>query len=758
MRHAHWSAWLMATVATIGQADAPEATPAGDAPTKTEVATLDTIYVIGSREAQQKLVGAGTYLDRNDITTQSYEDIHRVLRQIPGVYVREEDGFGLFPNISLRGVDPGRSAKLTLMEDGILAAPAPYSDPAAYYSPNIARMAGLEVLKGSSQVRHGPHSTGGVINYLSTSIPQAREGYARISYGSDNDLRTHGWFGETVALGQGRFGYVVESYFRETGGFKEIDGPATDVGPGSDDSGFRRSEPMIKLAWDPGTATFQRIEFKYGVSRLDADETYLGLSEDDFKANPLRRYAASRFDSIATEHDQLYLRHFLRLDGGSELVTTAYRSDFHRNWFKINAVNGNSLSHALAGANDGADLATLRGEAAGTLNYRNNNRTYYLKGADTALTLPFATGDIGHHLRVGLRWHEDQIFRFQHDEAFTQNEQGGITGHTINAPGSQDNRRAQTRALALYLEDRIGLGRLDLLPGIRVEQLDWQFDNYRSAVSRDGDRTLVAGGIGANWQLIDELGLFGSIYRGFSPPNPEAATAPGNEAREETSLSVELGARYAPSAALSAELTLFRTGFENLVVSGNLGASGTADGGAVGEVDSYGAELALRYDPALAAGHGFRTPLVLALTYTHAEIGNDSNSTNAESIFNGGRKGNRLPYVPDWQLHTSAGLHYGAWALDLTAFYADEAFATALNTDALVIQGAGGPVADARGGTIDALFVIDLSASWQLNPALKLLVSGHNLLDDASVASRLPEGPRPGTPRTVLVGVELRTF
>ena len=117
---------------------------------------LDPVTVIGSAEDIVDLPGSGAYLDTEEIREQTRTNINRVLAEVPGVYVREEDGFGLFPNISLRGVDGGRSSKVTVMEDGILTAPAPYSAPGAYYFPNVARMSAVEVLKGSSQVKYGP--------------------------------------------------------------------------------------------------------------------------------------------------------------------------------------------------------------------------------------------------------------------------------------------------------------------------------------------------------------------------------------------------------------------------------------------------------------------------------------------------------------------------------------------------------------------------------------------------------------------------
>ena len=183
-------------------------TKAGD--TITSEIMMREVSIIGSKSAVKDIAGSAAYLDVQDIREQTVEDVNRILRRVPGVAIREEDGYGLFPNISLRGVDPARSSKVTIMEDGILMAPAPYSSPSAYYSPNTGRMSGIEVLKGSSQVKYGPHTTGGAINFLSTPIPTTAQAYTKNTFGQFNELRNHTYFGDTVQTKNGKFGYLIE--------------------------------------------------------------------------------------------------------------------------------------------------------------------------------------------------------------------------------------------------------------------------------------------------------------------------------------------------------------------------------------------------------------------------------------------------------------------------------------------------------------------------------------------------------------------
>ena len=97
------------------------------------------------------------------VGTFELDNIETVLQQVPWISTRNEDGFGLRPNIGIRGANSDRSAKITLMEDGIPLAPAPYAAPAAYYFPMSTRVVGVEVFKGPAATRFGPHTIGGAL-------------------------------------------------------------------------------------------------------------------------------------------------------------------------------------------------------------------------------------------------------------------------------------------------------------------------------------------------------------------------------------------------------------------------------------------------------------------------------------------------------------------------------------------------------------------------------------------------------------------
>ena len=337
---------------------------------------FERLTVIGSRPAELT-GGSASYVTTEQLERFRHTDVQRALRQVPGLYFVEEDGYGLRPNIGLRGSGTDRNARITVMEDGVLIAPAPYAAPAAYYFPTMARLSAVEIRKGSAAVRSGPRTTGGAINLISTPVSdQPFDAAVSVQAGSNSTRLGRFSVGGT----NGQWGYLVEAVRQDTDGFKSIDGGG--------DTGYALDDYLGKLRYTSRSDArfYQEIELKIGMTDQDGDETYMGLTLEDFERNPNRRYAASRLDNIRTDHDQIELRHYIALSDRFDLTTVVYRNQFARNWYKVNNLSTASLGAVLE---DPVSFATEYGWLTGATSpddaivIRNNNRVYDSRGIQT---------------------------------------------------------------------------------------------------------------------------------------------------------------------------------------------------------------------------------------------------------------------------------------------------------------------------------------------------------------------------------------
>ena len=338
---------------------------------------IERVMLTGGRNGVLDIPGAAQYINARELEKYSYNDIHRILRQVPGVNIQEEDGYGLRPNIGMRGTGVERSSKITVMEDGVLMAPAPYAAPAAYYFPTAGRMQGVEVRKGSSQIKYGPHTTGGALNLISTQIPDRFTGQAKIMAGSHADRTIHANMGESYK----NIGFLVETYQAKTQGFKHLEFGG--------DTGFDKKDYLAKLRLNtnPTARVYQALTLKASQTNETSNETYLGLTESDFSASPYLRYAGSQEDVMATEQKHWIARHVIRPNDKIDITTTLYRTDFSRNWFKLDKVRATTDGSAIKIAqvlNDpetySGEYAILRGATSpnnNALQIKNNNRSYY---------------------------------------------------------------------------------------------------------------------------------------------------------------------------------------------------------------------------------------------------------------------------------------------------------------------------------------------------------------------------------------------
>lgn len=675
---------------------------------------------------------SGADLDRGN----PFHDVHQALRKVPGVNLQEEEGFGLRPNIGIRGTGSERSAKITLMEDGVLIAPAPYAAPAAYYFPLLAVMEALEVRKGSSQIKYGPRTVGGALNLVSAPIPDALRLTADVAGGQNATGRVSASIGDSYD----NFGWMAQAYGIRSDGFKELP-------EGSTGFDVQNYNLKLRLRSDPDAHVYQEVQLKLGYNVEESDETYLGLTDADFDLTPNRRYPGSQIDVMNAEHRQASLRHFVRPGGRFDLTTTAYRNEFNRNWFKLQGVEGQSISRVLARATDFAsELAVLRGANSrrDALRVRANNRAYVSQGVQTVIGLQ-AGSSVHHEFEVGARYHEDQEDRFQHEDAF-QMVAGRMILTTPGSPGSQSNRIDDARALALFVQDEVTIADWTITPGLRYEHIDLTRTDYatddpgRTAPVRQRDTgvSVLIPGIGASYALRPDTRLFAGVHRGFSPPGPGAA---GNT-EAERSVNYETGVRFR-AGGLNAQAVGFFNNYSNLLGTATLatGENGSGDQFNGGAVTVRGVEVSVDYDPTASANRSITFPAVLAFTYTRTEFQTAFESDYAP--WGSVQRGDELPYVSRAQGHVSFGARHWRWSVNLAASYS-----AAMRTAA-----GSGPIAhDER---TDAFVVLNGSADYKLTPWTSFYLSVKNIANEAYVVARRPAGVRPGLPRMVFGGAKI---
>jgi Fe(3+) dicitrate transport protein len=714
-------------------APAPGAPPgASDPPAPSAPAAEAAIDVTVAGTQAKNTAGSAHVMRGKQLERFEHDDPHQVLLGVPGVTVRGEDGYGLRPNIGIRGTISDRSKKLTLMEDGILFGPAPYSAPAAYYFPLITRMAGVQVVKGPSTISFGPNTVAGSINLVTAPIPLDPKGSLDLGFGQFLYRKAH----VRQGLSDEKYGVLIEGVHLGTSGFKELDGGG--------DTGFTRNEWMLKArrVLPSHAGVTGEVELKLGYSGEVSNETYLGLTDADFRATPYRRYAASKLDRMEWHRTAVQLTHRAKV-GEAEVVSTVYRHDLHRVWNRVQGLRGGSLADVLANPGTGRNavlFAALTGATPAQtddelLNIGPNDRTFVSQGLQTTLKWAPKTGPVAHRIELGTRLHHDSIARRHTQDAYVVD---GAQVSRAERPTEQTaDNFAEAFALAMYAIDAATLGPVTLTAGARVESIRTHFTDLATGVREGALQQVVLPGAGIFVALPQSLGLFAGVNQGFSPI-PPGQLAPS---RPEKSVVYEAGARWSPRR-FRAEVVGFFNDYQNLTNVCTFSSGCAQDGvdvqtnagaAAVWGVEAY-LESELRVTKSLAV------PGRVAYTYTNATFSTDF--TSSDPFFGDVKKGDVVPYVPEHQLAASVGLEHARFAVNVGGTY----------VGAMREVAGQGPLEPAS--STDEHFLLDASISGKPVRFLTLYVTGKNLTNQAYLVSRRPFGARPGAPLWIQGGVK----
>lgn len=670
--------------------------------------------LVGSEEALRRVPGSYDAVTRDDLAASHVFTVSEALRKVPGVTVRDEEGLGLRPNVGLRGLNPTRSSKVLMLEDGLPLTYAPYGDNATYYHPPIERFDRIEVLKGSSQIAYGPVTLGGVVNYVTPDTP-VRPTLSLEVTGGNRDYLNAGLSGGRQAGQVGLFGHVVRK--QGSGAREHVD--------------TRLDDLLAKVSWAP-SATHQ-LGVKVTQYREDSTSTYSGLRETEYlansRANPFLNdhFDGRRFGASATYHTLLGTRLSLTVQG--------YGSRFSRDWWRQSSNSSQRPNDATDPACGGmTNLSTTCGN-------QGRLRSYAQGGVETRgrWALP---GTAGQEVDFGLRVHGERQDRRQENGATPTARVGVLV---------EDNERT-AKAFSGFVQPRFLGDRWTFTPGLRIEHVRYDRTNRLVDVTGHTNLTEFVPGAGTSFTAAG-LTVFAGVHRGFAPPRVEDiisnTTGASVELDPERSWNYEAGVRTRGGETWQASATVFRLDYSNQIVpssvAGGIGATLTNGG----ETLHQGVEAGLNFERRRLCGSAHGVYVATALTWLPVARFAGTRHSGVPGFASVSVAGNRLPYAPETTATLTVGYRHAIGIdVQVEGQHVSDHFGDDLNTVA--------PTPDGQRGEVPAYAYWNLSASAPLSTwPVRAFLAIKNVADSTFIVDRT-RGILPGHPRLVHAGLSFR--
>jgi Fe(3+) dicitrate transport protein len=676
--------------------------------------------IAGIPEVIDRIPGSVEVLEREVLEVSRVFTSSEALRKFSGVNVRDEEGFGLRPNIGIRGLNPTRSTKVLLLEDGIPLTYAPYGDNASYYHPPIDRFESVEVLKGSGQIVYGPQTVGGVVNYITRTPPAKSSGSLTLIGGNRDYFNGHldygGTFGSTGLL------------FDVTR--KQGEGARDQHRSGLSDFNFKSVTAI---------GARQALTTKFNFYRERSQVSYSGLTEAEYAADPRGnpffndRFFGDRFGASAT--------HALVFNSSTTLTTNLYGSYFRRHWWRQSS-NSSQRPNRLNVDPDCRSFA----DRNTTCGNEGRLRKYHFFGVEPRLNVRHNLFGVRSETDFGVRAHYETQERLQKNGDLPNSRDGVV---------AEDNQR-RNQAYSGFVQNRFLFEKFTITPGVRIEHIEFErtnrLANAGSGVSGRTSLTQVVPGIGVSYQPSARFTVFAGVHRGFAPPRTEDiinnTTGGSIELDPELSWNYELGMRTAPHRGIRFEATVFRMDYENQIVPASLagGVGSTLTNG--GSTLHQGAEFTGRMDTGTLFQSRHNFYLRVAYTFLPTAEFTGTRFSSIGGFTNVLITGNRLPYAPENLLNANIGYSHpiGINAL-LEGVYVGKQFGDDLNFRI-------SPRADGQLGPLPGYAVWNAAFNYRVEQLRStFFVTAKNLFDRTYIVDRA-RGILPSSPRLLQAGLK----
>jgi Fe(3+) dicitrate transport protein len=697
------------------------------APDATRVTALPVITVYGMLPRQlQAIPGSSFVITQKDLKAANPYAVKDSLRGVPGLHVVDEDAFGLNLNIGIRGLDPRRTSRTLLLEDGMPIHLGPYSDPTAHYHTPLYRLDQVEVIKGSGQIIHGPQTVGGVINFVTTPVPRTFMATASGALGN----RGYTNIDLSTGTGNDRGGILVQASRKEGGGVRDkSEHEVIDFSAKSEIDLTDSQTVTLKAGYYEETSNFS--EAGTDQARFAADPRNNPFNDDTFA---LGRYIVQgtylyRFSDDIRFSTNAY---YQTLDRASYRQLDAISEDGENEILRSRA--GPSGTPNIPGCPDDIDFTVPGGweQFADACGNAMRPRSYEFFGIEPRLDARHTLFGVASETVAGLRYHSENIVRRRFN--------GASPDAREDSPGTylRDVFNIDTDAFSAYAQNTFYFGAVTFTPGVRLETyrqtnhaVVFDFGAVDETIS--ARKTKFLPGAGVTYYGLPDTTLFAGVHRGFAPPRPDANLDPSIildgdpyiTVAPEVSTNYEAGLRTILTTGLQAEATVFLIDFKNQIVPGQaIGLPQTFANG--GETRKEGLELAARADfgTMMESDHN----VYVTVSYTNLFTAKFDSSLMSDGI---DVRGNRTPYAPRHTLSLALGYeHPMGLNMRVGLDYVSDQFSDAANS----IAGA----ADGQSGLISDQTTLNASVSYDIGSSgATIYARANNFADKTYIVSRV---------------------
>ncbi len=676
--------------------------------------TLATVNVIGRSENQSQINASNSAVGIEDIEATRALTINEALRKVPGIVVRDEEGFGLRPNIGIRGQNPTRSVKALLLEDGIPASYAPYGDNASYYHAPIQRYDRIEVLKGVEMLRFGPQSVSGTINYMTPETSESIEASIETIAGTRDFSSARAHFSNRG--------------LRADLSHKQGDG-ARDNTHLSQTDAFAKYQAQINEQ--------NAVTLRVNQMQEDSQVSYTGITDAEY-ANFGRSYNPFENDHFDIKHRAASATHRWMPSTEDTLITSLYYTQFNRDWWRqASTTTDTQCGNAFRDARFAGSVVAPNScnSAQGRL------RDYTTRGFEPRWTHHANWLNADAELEIGARVHRETQARQQLNAASANGRSGTLV----------ENNYREVDATSAFIMQKMAWNKFSITGAVRHEDVDYTRRNYLNNRAGTSDLNETIAGFGVAYRISSMWQVFANTHEGFAPPRTEDLINNNGVAIEvdaEQSRNTELGLRGQNDYA-KYNATVFRNDFSNQVLVGSIAGGSTPV--AQGEALYQGLELQLKLNHMALINRD--KDWFANIAYTQLFDANQKSTFIAAETnvaVAGTQKGNRLPYAPKQNINLQTGFAHGAWDASLEFTYTGKQFSDFANTQTI------NPFGNGQFGRIDAHTLVGLTVNyWPSRQNWNAFVAVKNMTDREYIVDRT-RGILFGNPRQVVFGWNYR--